>query len=209
MGITDPRIDAFIDKSADFAKPILAHLRKLVHTGCPDAEEAIKWGMPAFLYKGEILCHMAAFKAHAVFGFWKGSLVVDAAKAAAKAGAPKAEDGMGQFGKLTSRKDLPGDKAMLGYIKTAMRLTDEGVKSPTRGKNAKPKPPLETPKYFLAAVKKDKRAWACFQALAPSHKREYVEWIKEAKTDATRDSRLATAVEWMAEGKPRMWKYKK
>ena len=207
MGRKDPRIDAAIAKSADFAKPILTHLRELVHQACPDVEETVKWGMPFFLYRGGILCHMAHFKAHAVFGFWKSSLVV-----APKAGvAPRGDvdKGMGQFGKLTSRKDLPSDKAMIAYIKTAMRLNDEGVKSPTRGKNAKEKPPVSEPAYFLAALKRNKAASATYQAFSPSQKREYVDWITEAKTEATRESRLATAVEWMAEGKHRLWKYQK
>ncbi|MDB5047979.1 MAG: hypothetical protein JWO30_1050 [Fibrobacteres bacterium] len=219
MGKKDPRIDAIIAKSADFAKPILTHIRKLVHQGCPEAEETLKWGMPHFLYGGEILCGMAPFKAHAVFGFWKGSLIVPAGKGVKAGTEPraskngkseaKAEPGMGQFGKLTSVKDLPNDKTMLGYIKTAMTLNDQGVKSPTRGKNAKPKPPVEAPAYFLAALKKNKAALATYQGFSPSQKREYVEWITEAKTDATRDSRLATAVEWMAEGKVRLWKYQR
>jgi hypothetical protein len=195
----DPRIDAFIAKSADFAKPILVHLRKLVHQGCPAAEETIKWGMPHFMYGGEILCGMAAFKAHAAFGFWKGKLIVGEGS----------EDGMGQFGCLATVKDLPGDKTMLGYIKTAMKLTDEGVKSPTRGKAAKPKPPIKPPAWFLAALKTDKAALKTFEAFTPGKQREYLEWITEAKTDATRDKRLATGIAWMAEGKEYNWKYKK
>lgn len=205
MGKQDPRVDAYIAKSADFAKPILNHLRKLVHQGCPEAVESIKWGMPSFGYGGGILCHMAAFKAHAVLGFWKGSLIVGEGKQ----GGTKADEGMGQFGRLTTLKDLPRDKILLGYVKTAMKLHDEGVKSPARGKNAKPKPPVEEPAYFLAALKRDKAALATYKAFSPSQKREYVDWITEAKSEATRAGRLATAVEWMAEGKPRLWKYMK
>lgn len=150
MGKPDTRIDAIIADSADFAKPILRHIRKLVHKGCPKAEETLKWGMPHFMYDGEILCGMAAFKAHAAFGFRKGASVTGAPKGSAKAGgktgvktggmgkpAGSDEKSMGQFGRLTSLKDLPSDKIMLGYIRTAMKLTDEGVKSPTRGKAAK------------------------------------------------------------------------
>ncbi|MEO7424731.1 MAG: YdeI/OmpD-associated family protein [Fibrobacteria bacterium] len=207
MGRKDPRIDAAIAKSADFAKPILTHLRKLVHQACPDVEETVKWGMPFFLYRGGILCHMAHFKAHAVFGFWKSSLVVAPKTGVAPRGDP--DKGMGQFGKLTSLKDLPSDKAMIAYVKTAMRLNDEGVKSPTRGKNAKAKPPVSEPAYFLAALKRDKAAAATYKAFSPSQKREYVDWVTEAKTEATRESRLATALEWMAEGKHRLWKYQK
>jgi hypothetical protein len=219
VGKKDPRIDAAIAKAADFAKPILTHLRKLVHRASPDVEETLKWGMPFFLYHGGILCHMAHFKAHAVFGFWKSSLVVDPKSGVTPRGkgavtaegmdAAATDNGMGQFGKLTSLRDLPSDKAMLAYIKTAMQLNDAGVKSPTRGKNAKPKPPVSEPAYFLAALKHNKAALATYKGFSPSQKREYVDWITEAKTDATRASRLATAMEWIAAGKTRLWKYQK
>lgn len=199
MGKKDPRIDDKIAKSPDFAKPILNHIRKLMHQGCPEVEEGIKWNMPHFLYKGELLAGMGSFKAHAVFGFWKGSLIVENSK----------EDGMGQFGHLTSMKDLPPDKAILGYIKAAMKLTDDGVKSPTRGKNSKPKPPIKPPAWFTTALKKNKAAAKHFAAFTPGKQRDYLEWLTEAKTDATRDKRLATALEWMAEGKEYNWKYKK
>jgi uncharacterized protein YdeI (YjbR/CyaY-like superfamily) len=199
VGKKDPRIDDKISKSPDFAKPILNRIRKLMHLGCPEVEEGIKWGMPHFLYHGEILCGMGSFKAHAVLGFWKGPLIVGKDK----------EEGMGQFGCLTSVKDLPSDKVMLGYIKAAMKLTDEGVKSPTRGKNAKPKPPIKPPAWFLTALKKSAAARKHFEAFSPSRKREYLEWLTEAKTDATRDKRLAMAIAWMAEGKEYNWKYKK
>jgi hypothetical protein len=213
LGKPDPRIDAFIDKSADFAKPILGHLRGLVNRVCPEAEETLKWGMPHFMYGGELLCGMAAFKAHAAFGFWKGTLVTGAPKPGAEAGGGSGDDtrakGMGQFGCLTSVKDLPSDKIMIGYIRTAMKLTDEGVKSPTRGKAAKPKPPLKPPAWFLAALKKNKAAAGTYAAFSPSKRREYVEWLVDAKTDATRDKRLAIALAWMAEGKEYNWKYKR
>jgi uncharacterized protein YdeI (YjbR/CyaY-like superfamily) len=195
----DPRIDAKIAKSPDFAKPILNHIRKLMHQGCPDAEETLKWGMPHFMYQGKILGGMGSFKAHAAFGFWHGELVTGKA----------AEEGMGQFGNLTSVKDLPPDKAMLGYVKKAMQLIEQGVTSPTRSKDAKPRPPIKPPAWFLAALKKDKKAAAHFQAFTPGKQREYLEWLTEAKTDATREKRLATALEWMAEGKEYNWKYKK
>ncbi|MDB5103902.1 MAG: hypothetical protein JWP91_1591 [Fibrobacteres bacterium] len=207
MAGKDPRIDAFIAKSADFAKPILAHLRKLVHQGCPEAEETLKWGMPHFLYGGEILCGMAAFKTHAGFGFWKGALVVG--KPTGGKGAPAKEEGMGQFGRITKVTDLPGDKALLGYIKAAMKLNDQGIKSPTRGKAAKPKAPIKAPAWFLAALGKDKAAKAVYQAFTPGKQREYLEWLTDAKTDETRAKRLATALAWMAEGKEYNWKYKR
>ena len=199
MGKKDARIDAYIAKSADFAKPILNHLRKLAHTAGPEVEETVKWSFPHFTYKG-ILFGMGAFKQHCTLGFWKGSLV---------AVGKDSEEAMGQFGRITSLKDLPKDKIFVGYVKKAMELNDAGVKAPWRDKPKKKKQPLATPDYFLKAVKKNKKAWAAFEAFSPSKKREYVEWITEAKTDETRDSRLKTAVEWMARGKSRNWKYEK
>ena len=197
MGTKDPRIDAYITKSAAFARPILSHIRKLVHANCPEVTETIKWSMPHFEYKGGIFCGMAAFKAHCTFGFWLGALLKIESKL---------DKAMGQFGCITSLADLPGDKEIATIIKAAMKLHDAGVKSPTRTKPAEKKA-LVVPAYFLAAVKKNKKAHATFEAFSPSKKREYVEWITEAKTDATRDKRLAQAVEWMSEDKVRNWKY--
>jgi uncharacterized protein YdeI (YjbR/CyaY-like superfamily) len=195
MGKRDARVDQYIAKSADFAKPILAHIRKVVHEACPDVEETMKWSMPHFDYKG-IMCGMAAFKEHCAFGFWKASLVL---------GNPAADDGMGSFGRLTSIKDLPADRQLLAYVKKAAKLNDEGVKV-QRAPSA-PKKPIKAPADFSAALKKNKAAQKAFEAFSPSHKREYLEWITEARTDATRTKRMATAVEWLAEGKSRNWKY--
>lgn len=197
MGTKDPRIDAYITKPAAFARPILSHIRKLVHANCPDVVETIKWSMPHFEYKGGIFCGMAAFRAHCTFGFWLGALL----KIESKLG-----KAMGQFGCITSLADLPGDKEIATIIKAAIKLHDAGVKSPTRAKPAEKKA-LVVPDYFLAAVKENKKTYATFESFSPSKKREYVEWITDAKTDATRDKRLAQAVEWMSEGKVRNWKY--
>jgi hypothetical protein len=197
MGSKDPRVDAYIAKSADFAKPILTHIRKLVHANCPDVTETLKWSMPHFEYKGGIFCGMAAFKAHATFGFWLGALLkIDA----------NPEKGMGQFGRITSIADLPNDKEFARLAKAAMKLHDEGAKVPARAKTAEKKE-LVVPDYFMAAVKKNKKALATFEGFVYSKKKDYVEWITEAKTEATRDRRLAQAVEWMSEGKVRHWKY--
>jgi uncharacterized protein YdeI (YjbR/CyaY-like superfamily) len=196
MGRRDPRIDAYIAKSAPFARPILEHLRELVHAGCPDVEETIKWGMPSFTYHG-ILCGMAAFKEHCSFGFWKGSLIVD------QAGRP-AEAAMGQFGRLTSVKDLPSKKVLTGYVKQAMQLNESGVKA---RKKSTPKPEAVVPDDLARALRKNKAARETFDRFSPSNRREYVSWILEAKTDETRQRRLETAIEWMADGKPRNWKY--
>ena len=197
MESKDPRIDAYIAKSADFAKPILSHIRKLVHTNCPDVSETMKWSMPFFEYKSGIFCNVAAFKQHCAFGFWLGDLLkIDA----------KADKAMGQFGRIASLADLPGDKEFASILKAAMKLHDAGAKAPSRSKPAEKKE-LVVPDYFLAALKKNKKALGTFEGFRYSNKKEYVEWITEAKTDATRDKRLAQAVEWMAEGKVRNWKY--
>jgi uncharacterized protein YdeI (YjbR/CyaY-like superfamily) len=200
MGTKDPRVDAYIAKSADFAKPILNHLRRLVHEGCPEVEEAFKWSFPCFMYKG-ILCSMAAFRQHCTFGFWKHELLFPK-----QAPAQAEDDGMGQFGKMTSAADLPKDAVLLKYIKEAKRLNDEGVKVPSRSGPKKPVK-FEVPDYFLTALNKNKAALKNFEKFSPSHKKEYVEWLTEAKRDETRRKRLATTLAWLAEGKPRHWKY--
>jgi uncharacterized protein YdeI (YjbR/CyaY-like superfamily) len=197
MPNTDSRIDAYIAKSADFAKPILAYLRQLVHEACPDVEETIKWGIPHFDYHG-ILCGMAAFKEHCAFNLWKGSLVVG--------DAPR--EAMGHFGRITKVSDLPPRKVMVSYIKQAAKLNEAGVKSPTRSK-PKRKPELEIPIELEQALRKNKKAAAVFSSFSPSHKREYAEWISEAKRDETRQRRVSTALEWIAEGKRRNWQYEK
>lgn len=194
MGKRDARIDAYIAKSADFAKPILKHLRGLVHEGCPGVEETIKWSMPHFDCAGGPLAGMAAFQAHCAFGFWKGSLIV-----------PGGKEAMGQFGRITSLADLPKDRVLLGYVRKAARLNEEGVKVPRPVKH--PKKPIPMPADLAAALKKNAKARATFEGFSPSHKRDYLEWITEAKAEATRKKRLSTAIEWMSEGKPRNWKY--
>ena len=197
---TDPRVDAYIAKAADFAKPILIHLRETVHKAYPDIEETLKWGMPSFMHKG-IVCGMAAFKAHCTFGFWKHSLLVDKSNPDAN----KDEEAMGNFGRITSLKDLPSKKELMALVKRAVKLNEDGVKPPVREKWKKA--PLVVPKELTAALKKNKKAQATFDAFSYSHKKEYAEWIAEAKTEATRDKRLATAIEWLSEGKSRNWKY--
>ena len=203
MAKKEKAIDSYIAKSADFAKPILTHIRELVHKACVDVEEKMKWSFPHFDYKGEMMCSMAAFKQHAAFGFWKASLMKDPVLVENA----KSESAMGHLGRLCSLKDLPSDKKITAWIKEAMALTDKGIKI------VKPKPvekkELVVPDYFTAALKKNKKASAVFDAFAYSHKKEYLQWITEAKTEETRNSRMATAMEWMAEGKPRAWKYQK
>jgi len=197
MSATDPRIDAYIAKSAPFAQPLLIEIRSRVHKACPDAEEAIKWGMPAFMYGGRILCNMAAFKQHASFGFWRREVTGDAGKE---------HDAMGQFGKLTDVKQLPTKAEFAKMVKAAMALID--TNAPTTAATRKhPRPTLEMPDEFAAAIRKNKAAAKTFEGFSPSNKRDYIEWIIEAKREATRQSRITQAVEWMAEGKTRNWKY--
>ncbi len=193
---TDPRFDAYVDRKAEFAKPILIHLREVVHAACPDCEEAMKWSSPSFMYKGEILAGMAAFKAHATFGFWRGGLVVDKGN--------EMMSGMGQFGRLTSVEDLPPRRELEALVRKAMRLTDEGVKPP---RDKRPKEPFAVPQDLRAAIDANAAAAATFAAFPQSAQREYVDWVAGAKRDETRSKRLAQAIEWLAEGKRRHWKY--
>lgn len=196
MNARDPRIDAYIERQADFARPILDHLRQAVHRACPEAEETLKWSMPTFMYRNEILASMAAFKGHATFGFWRGSLVLG--------GGDQQMDAMGQFGRLKSIDDLPKPDMLETLIKKAMALTDEGVK-PVRSKTAKGE--FSVPEDLSAALAGNAAASATFEAFPPSCRREYVDWVTEAKRPDTRARRVAQAVEWMAEGKKRNWKY--
>lgn len=202
MATKDKRVDAYIAASEDFAKPILKHLRKLVHAGCPEIQEVIKWGFPHFEYQG-LVCSMAAFKQHCAFGFWKASLLEDYEKKLL----PQEETAMGHFGKISSLKELPPDKTLLKYIKEARRLNEESVKI------TKPKPAvrkaLVVPDYFKKALASDKKAKATFDAFPYSQKKEYTEWLSEAKTEVTRSKRINTAMEWLAEGKRRNWKYER
>jgi uncharacterized protein YdeI (YjbR/CyaY-like superfamily) len=190
----DPRVDAYVARSADFAKPILKFIRSAVHEGCPQAEETIKWGFPHFDYKG-MLCGMAAFKSHCALGFWKNSLMLDSTN----------REAMGHFGRITSVEELPSRKVLVGYVKKAAELNERKVKAPKRA--PKPKKAIPMPAEFKSALAKNKKASAAYDAFSPSHKREYLEWISEAKRDETREKRIATALEWIASGKPRNWKY--
>lgn len=196
MGKKDPRVGDYIKKSADFARPVLKYLRRIVHTGCPAVEETIKWNFPHFEYQG-VICGMAAFNEHCAFGFWKSALILE----------NRATDaGMGQFGRITSIDDLPDEKTLLGYVRKAAQLNERGVKVPGRSAPMK-RPPLKVPSKFATALKKNAKARKTFENLSPSNQREYVEWIAEAKRDDTRQRRLKTAIEWLGEGKPHNWRY--
>jgi uncharacterized protein YdeI (YjbR/CyaY-like superfamily) len=194
MATKDPHIDAYIAKSPDFAQPILIQLRALAHQACPEVEETMKWRMPHFSRKG-ILFGMAAFKRHCAIHFWKGKLVL---------GEDARMGGFGNLGKITAFSDLPGEKALLRFIKIAVELNETGVKKPMR---RAPKKRLIIPPYFAAALRRNKKAKATFDNFSHSHKREYVNWITEAKREETREKRIKTALQWLAEGKPQNWKY--
>ena len=199
MAAKDPRVDAYIAKAKPFAQPILKRIRQAVHAGCPDVVETIKWSVPAFEYKGP-MCGMAAFKAHCLMGFWKGALV----KSMPKDRVTRAGGGWGRF---ESVADLPDKKVMIRMVREAAALNDAGITVPRAVKA--PKPPPKAPRYMLTALKADKKAFAAWQAFSPSHQREYIEWIGDAKSEATRDRRLETAVGWIAQGKGRNWKYER
>ncbi|TMJ15011.1 MAG: hypothetical protein E6G94_08190 [Alphaproteobacteria bacterium] len=193
----DPRVDAYIEKQAEFARPILAALRERVHAACPECEEAIKWSHPFFLFEGRMLGHMAGFKAHAVFGFWQGKSVTGESTAE--------RDAMGSFGRLTSLADLPEETVFAALVHKAMALGSGEAKAPRPVKH--PKPPAEPPPDLLAALDSNPTARATFDLFPPGCRREYVEWVTEAKREETRQKRIAQAVEWLAEGKRRNWKY--
>jgi uncharacterized protein YdeI (YjbR/CyaY-like superfamily) len=195
MGKRDPRVDAYIAKAPDFAKPILTTLRETVHAACPDVEEDIKWGAPHFGYKG-MLCGIASFKRYAAVVFWKEKLIFG----------NDVERLNMALGRLASVDDLPPKRVLAGYVKKAAALNDAGVKVERPRRDAKP---VRVPAVLATALKTNAKAQAAFTAFPPSHKREYVDWIAEAKTDETRTRRVAQAVTWIAEGKSRTWKYQK
>ena len=199
------QVDTYIAKSAEFAQPILNHFRALVHKTCPNAEEKIKWGFPHFDYENGPMCHMAAFKKHCAIGFWKAALMKESKNLLSRA---QTEEAMGHLGRITSLKDLPSDKIIIGYIKDAMRINEAGLKLPAKKKPAD-KTELVIPDYFVKVLSKNKKAQKAFEAFSPGHKKEYVMWMTEAKTEETRQKGMATAIEWLSEGKSRNWKYKK
>lgn len=201
MNKSDPRIDAYIAKAAPFAQTVLQLIRKLVHKACPDITETMKWSFPHFEYKG-VVCSMAAFKQHYAFGFWKASIMKDPNKIMQI----KDRGSMGHFDRITTVKDLPADKIMIAYIKEAVQLNKNGIKLPAKTKTTQKE--IVVPADIIAALKKNSKAKKVFEAFSPSHKKEYIEWITEAKTEPTRIKRLNTMLEWLEEGKDRNWKYK-
>lgn len=190
----DPRVDDYIERAADFARPILEHLRGLTHRAIPGAEEAIKWGMPHFTVRGKNVAGMAAFKAHCTF-------VIH--------GDGRQGDAMGQFGRITKIADLPEDSVLTANLHAALaRVLEKGTALKTGGER-KPRPEIAIPEDFAALLAATPAAQGVFGDFSPSQRRDYLEWITEAKTGATRDKRMAQAAEWIAEGKTRNWKYEK
>jgi uncharacterized protein YdeI (YjbR/CyaY-like superfamily) len=198
MATVDTRIDDYIERSSEFARPILKHFRELVHQAWPEITETLKWSMPAFEYKG-IVCGMASFKNHCAISFWKESLLGSDAF-------PAEKTAMGSFGRVTSLDDLPPDNVMIGLIQRAVELNEKGLKVK---KTLPAKTELVVPDVLTAALKKNAAARKTFENFSYSQKKEYAEWVGGAKTEATRDKRLATALEWLAEGKRKNWKYEK
>src|SRR2546423_4926738 len=194
MARKDPRVDAYIRRAAPFARPILKHLRKIVHTGCPDVEETIKWNSPFFERKG-IICFMAAFKEHCAFGFWKGAPIFG----------KENEGAMGHFGRITSISDLPDEKTLIGFVRKVAELHEAGVKKSSS--RPRVKQTINVPSDLKAALQKNAKAKKTFDDFSYSHKKEYVDWITDAKRDETRKRRLQTTIQWLAQGKPQNWKY--
>ena len=189
----DPRIDAYIAKSADFAKPILKNIRAAVHKAVPGVTETIKWGVPAYVDDRGILCMTPAFKRHCAWVFWTGRKPAGIEVKALR--------------RITSVDALPGSRALVAAVKEAATPRGAGSKKKTAARRTAR--PVQVPAYFMSALRKNKDALAAFTAFPSSHKREYVEWIDSAKTAETRQRRLATALEWIASGKSRNWKYER
>jgi len=198
MAKPDPRVTAYIEKARPFGRPILSHIRVAVHRHCPSAKETIKWSSPAWTYEGKLLCSMAAFKEHATFGFWHGELVTGG----------KGVGAMGSFGRLTKVEDVPEGADMAAMLARAVALIDQGTKPPhMEGRGKHPRPKIAMTPAFQSALDANSAAKGVYNNFPPSQRREYLEWIAEAKRDATRDKRVAQAVEWLAQGKKRNWKY--
>ncbi|WP_428071186.1 YdeI/OmpD-associated family protein [Chryseobacterium gambrini] len=197
-----PKVDEYIEKSQDFAKPILNYIRETVHEFCPDAEEAIKWKFPTFLYKGKILCSMVAFKQYCSMGFWLHDEMTSLKEFETEA----EKTNMFSLGKITETENLPSKPQLKKMIVEAMELTDMGV---TLKKATPSKTETEVPDYFQNALNENKKALEIFKKASPSFRKEYINWIAEAKTESTRNKRMDQALEWISEGKGRNWKYEK
>jgi uncharacterized protein YdeI (YjbR/CyaY-like superfamily) len=199
----DPRVDAYIEKAAPFARPVLKHIRKLMHQACPQVNESVKWGMPFFIQQGVILANMAAFKQHCAFGFWGSEM-----KKLLAADGLESSQAMGSLGRIAGMQDLPPDRTLLTYMSRAAGMVESGERKKSIDRPKKTaKRPVRIPAELTAALKKNKLAAKAFEGFSPSCRREYADWITEAKRPETREKRLAQAITWMAQGKTRYWKY--
>lgn len=203
MSQFNPKFDEYNAKSADFAKPIMEHLRRIIHETCPDVEEIIKWGIPHFDYHGDMMCIFAAYKNHCSFSIWKAALITN----------PKLKENikpgqtMGNMDKIKSLSDLPDKETLIAYVKEAMALNENGIKI-VKPKSEKPKV-IQVPDYFSEILDTYPKIKEVFESKSPSFRKDYLVWIIDAKTEATRQSRIEQALEWIAEGKGRFWKYNK
>lgn len=203
MKNTDPRVDAYIDKAQAFAQPILQHIRQLVHKAYPNVEETVKWKFPHFVNNGSTLCYMASFKEHCTFGFFKAKIMKDPENILVETRG----EAMGHFGRITGLEDLPSDKIMMAYIKEAAKLNEDNIKLPAKAKNAVEE--MAVPEILASALAANKAADKVFKSFPPGKRKDYIVWINEAKTETTREKRTQQAVEWIAEGKGKNWKYEK
>jgi uncharacterized protein YdeI (YjbR/CyaY-like superfamily) len=195
MANEDPRIDKYIEEAAEFAKPILRHIRGLVHKAAPEIQETIKWSAPFFEHKGPV-CNMAAFKEHCSVVFWKPSLIK---------GLPAKVEGMGALGKIRSLKDLPKDKEFIDFVRQAFALNEQGIKVAAKPKTA-PKE-LVVPEELMKALRTNAKARGTWEKFSYSHRKEYAEWIAEAKREETKKTRMEKTILWLSEGKSRHWKH--
>lgn len=204
ISMTDPRIDNYIEKAQPFAQPVMNKLREIIHKACPEVQETIKWGMPSFDYMGPI-CSFASFKNHCSFGFWKTSLLKNPEKYLQERSAQGGE-AMGNLGKMTSVKDLPPARVLIDFIRQSMKLNEDGIKVEKKKPETKVIP---TPPELKKALDKNTKARFYFDKFSPSQQKEYNVWIADAKSEATRNKRIADAIEWISVGKIRNWKYVK
>lgn len=202
MSNHNKKVDEYIFKMADFAKPILTHLRQIIFETCPDVEEDIKWGIPHYGYKGDHLVMMAGFKQHCSFSLYKAELMKDKMiQESVKAGKK-----FGYMDKVKDLSELPNKKVLTAYIKEAMELNSSGISKP---KVVKEKVEVVAPKEFIEALEQDKIAFSVYESKSPSFRKNYIIWIADVKTDETRQKRITQSLEWIREGKDRFWQSKK
>jgi hypothetical protein len=201
------QVTAYAAAMPAYAQPIFAHLRALIHTTCPDTDEAIKWSIPHFERDGDYLCIFAASPGHASFTFYKQQLMSD----------PRLRDNLNLpaikrfMGRLTSLSDLPDDATLAAMLQEAADLNARGVRLPDRA--PKTPPVIDMPSAVATAVATalaaNPAAQAVWDAKSAAWRKDYLVWITAAKTDPTRDARIAEALDWIADGKARFWKYQK